>query len=147
MQRRTSQDIRYYGWMLVLRASHKMVKAREKELVPYEISPRQAQVADELYHLGNKATLAELAAHTERGVSALSNQLTRMEKNGLVKKTRHNLKSVLKKFELTEKGIIARENSLKKTSINKIMSVLSDEELQQLILMLNKLINEAENIT
>jgi DNA-binding MarR family transcriptional regulator len=67
-----------------------------------------------------------------------------MERDGLVTKTRENRKSVLKKFDLTEKGVIAHENCAKKNSIKKIMSVLSEEELQQLILLMKRLSSEAE---
>jgi len=142
----TLSDIRREAWRLIFKARHLMVEAMRKELVPQQISPRQVHIAEILYKLGRKATLVELAQYSERGVSTLSVQLTRMEKDGLVKKYRENPKSVLKKFELTERGIIAYQKSTATQSIRSIMSVLSEEELQQLILIVNKVINEAEKI-
>ena len=140
MEKRIETD----GWLLISKARHLMIEARKKELAPYGISPRLAHVAQGLYNLGGKATLAELAKHSERGRSTLSLQLTKMEKDGLVKKIRENPKSALKRFELTEKGVIAYKNAEEKRSVKRIMSVISDEELQQLTLILNKLIWEAE---
>jgi DNA-binding MarR family transcriptional regulator len=68
-----------------------------------------------------------------------------MERDGLVKKLRDNPKSVLLKYELTEKGINAYKLSNKMTSEKEIMSVLSEEERQQLISILKKVIGEAED--
>jgi len=67
-----------------------------------------------------------------------------MEKDGLVKKIRENPKSALKRFELTEKGLDTYLKCNKEKSINDIMSVLSEEELKQLILMLEKMTNKAQ---
>ena len=138
------EDMRYDAWFLIGRTRHLMLLARQKDLRPYEISPQQAHILDVLYDLGRKATLDELAKETERGIAVVSTRLTRMERDGLVTKTRENRKSVLKKFDLTEKGVIAHENCAKKNSIKKIMSVLSEEELQQLILLMKRLSSEAE---
>jgi DNA-binding MarR family transcriptional regulator len=66
-----------------------------------------------------------------------------MEKDGLVKKTREVPKSALLKFELTEKGSNIEKRCNIKTSDKTIMSVLSEEERQQLISMMNKLRNKA----
>jgi len=137
-------DSRSYAWSLINRARHFMTKARLSELAPYEISDRQAIVMDILYNLGRKLTLTELAKYLDREVNTLSYQMIRMEKGGLVKKIRERPKSTLLKFELTKKGELAYKKSLKRESINKIMSVFSEEERQQLILMMQKLINAAE---
>ena len=97
-----------------------------------------------LYHIGHKATLAELSRYTDRGISALSIQLARMEKDGLVKKSRENPKSALLKFELTEKGLNIYHQTNEMKAYEAVMSVLSMEERQQLISSLQKIINESE---
>jgi DNA-binding MarR family transcriptional regulator len=66
-----------------------------------------------------------------------------MEKDGLVKKTREVPKSALLKFELTTKGSNLEKRCNIKASDKTIMSVLSEEERQQLISMMNKLRNKA----
>jgi DNA-binding MarR family transcriptional regulator len=130
--------------MLIGRARDFMLKAREQELAPYQITHRQAYVADILYNLGRKATLTELASYVDRGVNTLSYLMTRMERDGLVRRVREKPKSTLLKFELTERGEIAYKNSEKRESIKKIMSVLSEEEQQQLIILMQKLIKSAQ---
>jgi DNA-binding MarR family transcriptional regulator len=77
-------------------------------------------------------------------MGTLSVQMTRMEKEGLVKKSRDNSRSVLLKYELTEKGIDAYKISNKMESEKEIMSILSEEERQQFITILQKVISKAE---
>src|SRR5271157_3841072 len=98
-----SQDKKFYARYLIGKARHALLKVRRKELAPYQISPRQAQTIFDLFNL-KKATLAELAKHSNRGINTLSNQMALLEKDGLVKKTRETPKSTLLTFELTEKG-------------------------------------------
>ncbi len=144
MEERISKDLKRYAWILIGKAREDMLKARQKELAPYEISPRQAYVCDILFHLGRKSTIAEVAKHVDREVNTLSQQLNRMEKDGLVKRYQEKAKSTLLTFELTEKGLAAYQNSLKRAAIKKIMSVLSEQELAQLIAMMEQIISAAE---
>lgn len=144
MEQKTSMDIRRYAWILVGKAREEMLKARQKELAPYEISPRQAYVVDILYNLGRKATIAEVAKHVDREANTLAQQLNRMKKDGLVKRYQEKAKSTLLTFELTDKGVRAYENSLKREAIKKVMSVLSEEQLQILVFMMEQLISAAE---
>jgi DNA-binding MarR family transcriptional regulator len=143
-EERISRDSSRYAYLLMGRAREYMLKAREQELAPHQITHRQAYVADILYNLGRKATLTELARNVDRGVNTLSYLMTRMERDGLVKGVREKPKSTLLKFELTEKGIAAYKKSEERASIHEIMSVLSEEERQQLILMMQKLISATE---
>ncbi len=144
MEERISKDLKRYAWILIGKAREDMLKARQKELAPYEISPRQAYVCDILFHLGRKSTIAEVAKHVDREVNTLSQQLNRMEKDGLVKRYQEKAKSTLLTFELTEKGLAAYQNSLKRAAIKKIMSVLSEQELRQLIATMEQIISAAE---
>ena len=138
-----SKNRRLYARYLIGEARHLMYMARQKELVPCHISPRQGGILDVLSNIGHKATLAELAKYTGRKMSSLSVQMTRMENDGLVKKTKETLKSNLVSFELTVKGSDIYNYSKDMKSDKIIMSVLSDEECEQLISMLKKLINKA----
>jgi DNA-binding MarR family transcriptional regulator len=144
MEEMISRDIEHYAWWLIGRARHIMLKARQKELDPYEISPQQAHIIDALYYFGDKATLNQLAKDLDRGAASVSALLSRLEKDGIVKKSRENRKSVLKKFDLTEKGINIQKITSQRVSVQKIMSVLSEEQLQQLILMLQIIISSSE---
>jgi DNA-binding MarR family transcriptional regulator len=133
-----------YSRHLIGKARHLMFLARQRELTPYNILPTEAYILFLLYNLGHKATLAELSKHTIRKMGTLSVQMTRMEKEGLVKKSRDNSRSVLLKYELTEKGIDAYKISNKMESEKEIMSILSEEERQQFITILQKVISKAE---
>ena len=66
-----------------------------------------------------------------------------MEKDGLVKKSRETPKSTLLTFELTEKGAQLFKKSNQQKSDKEIMSVLTEAECGQLITMLQKIINKA----
>jgi len=67
-----------------------------------------------------------------------------MEKNGLVRKVRQTLKSALINFELTEKGSEIYNKSIEESSVEQIMSILTESERQQLILLLKKIATAAE---
>jgi DNA-binding MarR family transcriptional regulator len=138
-----SRNASLYARLLIGRARHLMLNARQKELAPYHISSRQAYILYILYNLGHKATLTQIAADSDRAINTVSLQMTRMEKDGLVKKVRETPKSTLIHFELTEKGIDIYNQS-KDMKVNKaIMSALSKEENAQLIAILKKIISKA----
>jgi DNA-binding MarR family transcriptional regulator len=140
----TMRNSSLYARLLLGRARHLMYKARQKELTPYCITHQQANLLFILFNLCHKATLTELAKYSYRGTKNVSMQMIRMEKDGLVKKVRETPKSALLSFELTEKGVSTYKNCYKMRSVKAIMSVLSEEERQQLISTLNKIINKAE---
>ena len=139
-----SRNSSVYSRHLIGKARHLMFWARQKELAPYNILSRQAYIMFILYNLDHKVTLAELSKYTDRKIGTLSIQMTRMERDGLVKKSRDTPKSALVKYELTKKGIRAYKISNKMKSEKAIMSVLSEEERRQLIAILTKVINAAE---
>jgi DNA-binding MarR family transcriptional regulator len=144
MEKIISENTSMYSRYLIGRVRHFMNRARQKELLPYHISPRQATILFILSNLGHKATLVELSKNTDRQINTLSQQITRMEKNGLVRKVRETPKSALISFELTEKGRNTWKNSTKASSVETIMSVLTEEERRQLIALLGKLVTSAE---
>jgi DNA-binding MarR family transcriptional regulator len=67
-----------------------------------------------------------------------------MENDGLVKKVREEPKSNKLRFELTEKGLEACQEVKKINSLTEIMSALTEKERQQLISLLEKIINKAQ---
>ena len=117
-----------------------MVMARRKELAPYHISPQQAHILLMLHELGRKSTLRELANYAERGINTLSEQMTNLENDGLVEKNRETPKSTLLSFGLTKKGIELCDCISEMRADEEIMSVLSEEERQQLISILKKIL-------
>ena len=144
MKEITEKDNRLYARLLINRARDSLLNARQKELAPFNISSRQAYILYILQNLGHKATLVELAEHNEREINTLSVQMTKMEKDGLVKKIRETPKSTLLRFELTEKGLEVYQQSKKMKTDKAIMSALTDEECSELISSLTKVISKAE---
>ena len=140
MENIISQNSSLYARLLLGTARHAMLNARQKELAPLHISPRQAYILFILANLGHKATLTELATRCDRGLNTLSIQMAKMEKDGLVKKSREVPKSTLLNFELTDKGREVFKKSSEQKADRAIMSVLSEDERQQLISMLQKII-------
>jgi len=144
MEEIISKDSLLYSRLLITRAKHVLVKARQKELSPYRVSPEQAYILFILHNRSEKATLAEIARDCERGISTVCTQLSKMENDGLVEKTRETPKSNLLSFKLTDKGAEIQNKSNKMRVEKAIMSVLTEEERKQLISSLNKIINKAK---
>jgi DNA-binding MarR family transcriptional regulator len=144
MPKITSANNRVHSRLLLGRARFLLVKARQKELAPYHVTPQQANVLTIIEDLGNKANFAELAERTERKLNTLSMQMTRMENDGLIKKVRQTPKSNQLAFELTEKGKNICREAKKIKSIKTIMSALNEEEHRQFALLLGKIIAKAE---
>jgi DNA-binding MarR family transcriptional regulator len=117
---------------------------RQKEFVPYGITPPQGFILFILANIHHKVTLAELAKHSKREINSISLQMSIMEKDGLVKKTRVRPKSTLLNFELTEKGLDIYEKISKMEADLTIMSILSEEERQIGISLMNKIMENAE---
>ena len=129
-----------YLWTLVARVRHQMLRARQKELAPYNITPRQAHVLRVIHDLGNRATLKDVSTYVFREIHSISAQTSRMEKKGFIKKIRDKPGTTTTRFELTEKGLEVYKSSMKRDSIRIIMSALSEEEREGLSLYLDKIL-------
>ena len=134
-----------YSRFLIGKTMQFLFRARKKELDSYHISPRQAHVLTCIYELSDRANLTELAELTDRNINTLSINMTKMEHDGLVKKIRDTPKSTKLRFELTEKGLDIYKDIRKIKSAKTIMSTLSEQERQQLISLLEKIINNSQN--
>lgn len=145
MEEIISRNSSMYSRYLISKVRHYMNRSRQKELNTYNISPGQARILFILFNLGHKPSLTELSKHTDRQINTLSQLITKMEKNGLVRKVRETPKSSLISFEITKKGIETYQNSAKANSVDKTMSVLTEDERQQLISLLKKVAAAAEN--
>jgi len=136
-------DGNYELWVLLAQTREAMQKARQKELAPYNLSPRQCAVLFYLQATDGKATPAEISRGLFRESHTISEILGRMEKQGLVRKVKDLRRKNMVRVELTEKGHEACNRSARRESMYKILSSLSDEERQQLGIYLRKLRNKA----
>lgn len=143
MKNFSSVDQDYKLWVLLGQAEHAVFKAREKELSHCSITTVQAAVLFIIQAIGNEATPAEISRWLFRESHSVSGLLSRMEKEGLVRKVKDLDRKNLVRVTLTEKGQQAYHRSTKRRSIREIMSCLSEEEHQQLTSCLERLRNKA----
>jgi DNA-binding MarR family transcriptional regulator len=113
---------------------------RESGCVPYT----QASVLFVLKAIGEPATPTEMSRWLLREKHTVSELISRMEKQGLVRKTKGLKRKNLVGVTLTDKGEEAlRQGMMKEKTIRKIMSCLSNEEQDSLRGHLEKLRSKA----
>jgi len=126
-------DSAYRLWVLLSQVDNTIFKAREKELRQIGISPEQAAALFIIQVLDNKGTPAEISRWLLRRPHTVSGLLSRMEKKGLLRKTKDLKRGNLVRVSLTEKGQQVYNQSSQLKSVHDIMSSLSEERRQQLI--------------
>jgi DNA-binding MarR family transcriptional regulator len=130
-------------WQLLRRTSRGIGKAVERELMKYDISTDAAAVLFTVVRQGREATPASIARELLLEPNSISEQLTRMEKEGLVRKVKDPDKRSRVLVELTDKGLSAFRSSATFRSSRKAMSVLTAEERSLLWALLARLRDEA----
>ena len=115
------------------------MKVRNKELNNYGISGIASGVLFLVHAMDNKITPADIAKQMLQEPNAISRLVSRMEKAGFLRKVKDLNKKNQVRIELTEKGLITYQKSIKRESLHNIMSVLSDEEMDQLSDYLKKI--------
>lgn len=130
-------------WKLLAQTRDAIFKARRKELHRYGITATQGAALFAIQAVGDKATPAEISRWLFREPNSISELLGRMEKQGLVRKTKNLDRKNLVRVELTEKGYQAYHRAIRQESIHKIMSSLSAEQRQILTSCLRTLRDEA----
>ena len=138
-----SVDEDYKLWVLLSQAADTALRARQKELERYDISTAEAAVLFAVQAIGERATPVEITRWLLREPHTVTELLHRMERVGLVTKTKDLEKKNMVRVSITAKGRHAYEQSTKRKSIRKVMSALSREERQQLGSYLERLRNKA----
>jgi DNA-binding MarR family transcriptional regulator len=133
-----------YARELLGKARRLLVEARQDELAPYHISPLQLSFLRAIRDLGQQATLVELSKYFNRAVNTVSLQITALEKLGMISKILVIPKSRQLRFELTELGRTVYDSANDSESLRVILGKLSDEELRQMAVIMEKLISAAE---
>lgn len=143
MQDTLFADQDFNVWVLLIHARDAIFKAREKELDKYGISTMESAVLFIVQAIGDKATPAEISRWIIREPHSVSGLLDRMEKKGLIRKTKDLDRKNLVRVSLTKKGKQAYNKSARRRSVHHIISALSEEERQQLSSYLRILRNRA----
>ena len=130
-------------WAMLSQAGNALGRVADKELSQYDISMMQGAV---LYYV-KTAKEPVIPAHISRWLfrepHTVSQLLMRMEKHGLVKRTRDLARKNMVRITLTEKGEKAYKHQTEMRAVSKILSTLSPEECNKLGASLKKLRDEA----
>ncbi|OGO20371.1 MAG: hypothetical protein A2144_11260 [Chloroflexi bacterium RBG_16_50_9] len=128
----TDQDRRLV--VLLRLTTDAIVKVRRKELRrKYGVSIEEWGALSIIRRIGDKATPAEIARWMFREHHSVVALLNRMEKKGLVKKTRDLDRKNMMRVRLTEKGEQVYITSAKASAHRGVVSDLSKDERRQLI--------------
>jgi len=133
MENSAHREEEYKLWWLLCQTRDATHAARTKELRQYGISSTEAGVLFILKSGHKNMTPAELARWLLRKPHSVTGLLSRMEKKGLVKKTKDLSRKNMIRVTITEKGEQAYSVSLKRDSLHAIMSSLTKESLQQIM--------------
>jgi DNA-binding MarR family transcriptional regulator len=136
----------YDTWILLSRVYHMIAKLRRLELAKYNIQPVQAYILFILHALGGETSPTELARYAYEHKSAISDILIRMEKQGLITKTKKVIGNGRIKVKLTEKGHESLILSLEREFLRKAMSGLTPEKIEQLETCLELIRDNAVNL-
>ena len=140
-------DSDYVLWYWCYQTRDAIYEARKKELQSIGIStPIRAAVLFRVRALDDKATPSELARWLFRKPHTISSLLTRMEKEGLVRRTKDTSRKGVIRIALTKKGEQICSKAVKSEALHEVMSCLSEEEQQQLQKYLEKLRDQALKI-
>ena len=130
-------------WMLIDRTSRLIGKARQRELAKYGVSVDASAVIFTVYYLGHQAIPATISRQLFLERHSVSQLLTRMEKDGLIRRVKDLERRNYVRIELTVKGWDVLQRSGKHQSVIPIISVLSENEQQELWIILAKVRNRA----
>ena len=137
-----SVDLNYL-WMMLHQARDAIFKLREKELRKFDISTPKAEILFTIEAIGYRATPTEISRRLLREFHSISSILSRMEKQGLIKKVNDLDRKNLVRVCLTDKGKHVYNEASKRETILKILSCLPETERQQMASSLRKLRDEA----
>jgi DNA-binding MarR family transcriptional regulator len=145
MKRRSAQpvDKDYQLWIMLEQARAAMLTAREKELAKYDTSAMKAAVLFIADSIGSEATPAEISRWILRRPHTVSGILDRMEKDGLINKTKDLERKNMVRVTLTERGKKALQQSGKRESIRRSLTSLSEGEKKELYIALEKIRDRA----
>jgi len=136
-------DKAYNLWVLLHQTRDAIFRVRDKELAKYGISPAEAAALFVIQATGENVTPAEISRWMLREPHTVTGLLNRMEKKGLVSRSKDSERKNLVRIRLTENGKQAYNQSTERGSIDHAISALSGQEQQQLGSYLQKLRDRA----
>ncbi len=108
------------------------VKIRERELLPQNLSATSAAILFLIDAMGKDVTPAKISRMLLREPHSISGILMRMEKGGLIKRTKNMERKNLIRVTLTARGDQALKQAMKKEGVKHVLSKLTEEQRRQL---------------
>ena len=116
----------------LLQVADIFVKVRERELLPQNLSATSAAILFLVEAMGKDVTPAKISRMLLREPHSVSGILMRMEKQGLLKRTKNMERKNLIRITLTAKGENALKQAMKKEGVKHVLSKISEEQRRQL---------------
>lgn len=131
-------------WMLLRQTGNIIYSLIEDELrLSDKVSYERATVLFMVKKLGQRAICAEIARWMVREPHTISALLDRMEENGLIRRVKDLERKNQARIELTDKGEEALSKAFDIKVIGEVMSSLSDEQQESLLVNLSNLKGKA----
>ena len=124
--------------VLLDQVRYMITRSRENELRNYGLTLIQASVLRQLRDIPEGKTLQEISSLITRETNSVSSLISRMQDKGLVKKQRTRQGNGIRVL-ITEKGKRIYNESVDRTLLNMLLSVLPDDEQKTLYESLQKL--------
>lgn len=116
----------------LLQVADILFKIRERELLPQNLSATAAAILFLVEAMGEDVTPAKITRMLMREPHSISGILMRMEKQGLLKRTKNMERKNLIRVTLTAKGENSLKQAMKKEGTKHVLSRLSAEQQRQL---------------
>jgi len=124
-------DEYYELWLLLSKTRSAIFKARHKKFGQY-MHPNQAAALVMIWRYDGQVTLATLANQLFLEPHSISEQIDRMQKKGLVTKTRDKTRGNVVRVSITDKGQRICSELMQADFIRGLMSELSAKQRKQL---------------
>jgi DNA-binding MarR family transcriptional regulator len=130
-------------WQLLRQTTRIIAKIRDREVLSTGISADASAVLFTVARQGEQASPASVARELSLEPHSVSEQLKRMQKDGLIRKVRDSKKKNRVRIVLTESGHTAYTTAPGPNSIRKLMSGMTADERRMLWVLLARLRDEA----
>jgi DNA-binding MarR family transcriptional regulator len=137
-------DKDYSLWMLLAETKLALFKAREKKIGHY-VHSNQASILVIIWSHEGQATTSMLSKAVSREIHTVSGLISRMEKRGLIIKSKDPVRKNITRLAVTEKGREMAKEVIQIDFVRKIISSLSEDQKAQLRPCLSILLKAAQN--
>ncbi len=132
--------IEFRIWRYLDHTRYMIFRLREKELARVGLTPEQAHVLDIVQKAGGSTTINSIVKATQRQHNSTSTLVTRMTRQGLVRKTRTRRDRRAYRITITEKGLAMFEK-MPRESVDQAFSFLAAEEKEKLLFIMDRVLS------